>query len=227
VTENEGVFSGTDTLGQKYHASCAVIASGRTPRRLKVPNALFKGVHFCSLCDGPLYRNKNATLAVIGKDNAAGQHALTLSRIAEKVFLVSRTKDFQMDTVLTSRIQAQNNIELLPGTEVIDYSGNGTVNGIEVRDQEGEKKEIAVDGIFLAVGWQINTKMVHLDVDKTPAGYLKTDTKLMTSCAGLFAAGDVRASDMYQVLTACADGARAAKFCFEYLDEQGHFKKNS
>ena len=225
VTEKEGLFDGTDNLGKKYYSSCAVIASGRTPRRLKVPNALFKGVHFCSLCDGPLYRNKNATLAVIGQDNAAGQHALTLSRIADKVLLVSSSKDFQMDTPLASRIHAQNNIELLPDTEVIDYLGNGTVSGIVVRDHGGQKKEIAVDGIFLAVGWQINTKMLHLDVAKTPAGYLKTDAKLMTSYRGLFAAGDARASDMYQVLTACADGARAAKYCFEYLEESGHFRK--
>ena len=82
-----------------------------------------------------------------------------------------------------------------------------------------EKKVIAVDGIFLVIGWQTNTKLLQFPVDTTPAGYLKTDNKLMTSCPGLFAAGDVRDSDMYQVLTACADGARAAKYCAEFLEK--------
>jgi thioredoxin reductase (NADPH) len=62
--------------------------------------------------------------------------------------------------------------------------------------------------------------MLHLPVKATAAGYLKTDDKLMTSCPGLFAAGDVRETDMYQVLTACADGARAAKYCAEFLEKR-------
>ena len=113
-----------------------------------------------------------------------------------------------------------SNISQLSGTEVIDYEGNGVIEGIVVAGQEVDRKIIAVDGVFLAVGWRTNTKMLHLPVEATAAGYLKTDDKLMTSCPGLFAAGDVRETDMYQVLTACADGARAAKYCAEFLDWQ-------
>ena len=83
-----------------------------------------------------------------------------------------------------------------------------------------KKKVIKVDGVFLAVGWRTNTKILHLPVETTAAGYLKTDNKLMTSCQGLFAAGDVRNTDMYQVLTACADGARTAKYCAEFLEKK-------
>lgn len=215
-----GLFAGTDTKAQKYTAASAIIATGRMPKKLKVPNAGLKNIHFCSLCDGPLYRGRNATLAVIGSDNTAGQHALTLARIADKVLLVSRTKDFEMDSALFSRIRKQAGIILLPGTEVIDYKGSKAIEGIVVRDQDAEKKVIAVDGIFLVVGWQTNTKLLQFPVDTTPAGYLKTDNKLMTSYPGLFAAGDVRESDMYQVLNACADGARAAKYCAEFLEER-------
>jgi thioredoxin reductase (NADPH) len=84
LTRVEGLFTGTDTKKQKYTSTSAIVATGRTPKRLSVPNANLKGVHFCSMCDGPLYRGKNATLAVIGSDNAAGQHAITLARIADK-----------------------------------------------------------------------------------------------------------------------------------------------
>jgi thioredoxin reductase (NADPH) len=220
LVAEEGLFTGTDTKKQKHTSASAIIATGRIPKRLKVPNANLKGVHFCSLCDGPLYRGKKATLAVIGNDNSAGQHALTLARIADKVLLVSRSEGFEMDATITNRINEQNNISMLSGTEIIDYEGNETIEGIVVNNQEVKRKIIAVDGVFLTIGWQTNTKMLHMHVEKTTTGYLKTDKKLMTSCPGLFAAGDVRESDMYQVLTACADGARAAKYCAEFLEEK-------
>ena len=224
LTRVEGLFTGTDTKKQKYTSTSAIIATGRIPKRLSVPNANLKGVHFCSMCDGPLFRGKNATLAVIGSDNAAGQHAITLARIADKVLLVSRNKGSQMDVALSNRIDVLRNIHLLPDTEVIAYEGNEKIEGIVVADQETERKVIAVDGVFLAVGWQTNLKMLHLHVETSAAGYLKTDDKLMTSCPGLFAAGDIRDTDMYQVLIACADGARAAKYCAEFLEENNHLE---
>jgi len=212
-----GLFTGTDVKEQKYTSGSVIVATGRIPKRLPVPNAGLKGVHFCSLCDGPLYRGRNATLAVIGSDNNAARHALTLARIAEEVLLICRSNKFAMDAELSRRINAQKNISLFPATEVIDYEGGESITGIVVHNREAQKKVIAVDGIFLAAGWRINTKILHLPVETTASGYLKTDNSLMTSFPGLFAAGDVRDSDMHQVLTACADGARAAKYCAEFL----------
>ena len=218
-TKENGQFVGIDAVKQKYTSSSAIVATGRIPKRLSVPNASLKGIHFCSLCDGPLYRGRNATLAVIGSDNAAGQHAITLARIADKVLLVNRNKVFQMDAALTNPINLSSNITQLLSTEIIAYEGKEKIEGIAVADQETERKVIAVDGVFLAVGWRTNTKMLHLPVEATAEGYLKTDDNLMTSCPGLFAAGDVRNTDMYQVLTACADGARTAKYCAEFLEK--------
>lgn len=218
--DESGLFTGIDIKDQAYTANSAIIATGRTPKRLKVPNAALQGVHFCSLCDGPLYRGRNATLAVVGSDNTAGQHALILARIATKVLLVSRTKEFQMDAPLFSRINEQRGISLLPDTEVINYEGSKAIEGIVVRGKDSATEMMPVDGIFLVIGWQTNTKLLQFPVDATPAGYLKTDNKLMTSHPGLFAAGDVRDSDMFQVLTSCADGARAVKYCAEFLVEK-------
>jgi len=82
----------------------------------------------------------------------------------------------------------------------------------------GEQLAVRVDGVFLAIGWTPNTALFDLPVDRTAEGYLKTDARLMTSFTGLFAAGDVRDTDMWQVVTACADGARAAKFAAEFLE---------
>ncbi len=103
--------------------------------------------------------------------------------------------------------------------EVTGYKGSDDIEGIEVSLKDGQDKELAIDGIFLAIGWRPNTKMLELQVEKTSEGYLQADQKLMTSFPGLFAAGDVRETDMWQVLTACADGARAAKYAAEFIEK--------
>ncbi|UCF92385.1 MAG: FAD-dependent oxidoreductase [Desulfobacterales bacterium] len=212
-----GVFSGIDTNGQEHVAPSAIVATGRVPRRLAVSNAKAQGIHFCSVCDGPLFRGRNAVLAVVGSDNAAGQHALTLSRIAQKVWLVCRSRTLKMDAAHAKLIRARQNIELLLNTAVTGYKGREVIEGIIVLTEEKVEKELAVDGVFLAIGWQPNTQMLNFEVAMTAEGYLRTDTRLMTSVPGLFAAGDVRDTDLRQVLTACADGARAAQYAAEFL----------
>jgi thioredoxin reductase (NADPH) len=213
------VFIGVDVDGKEYTAPGAVVATGRVPKRLAVPNANIKGVHFCSICDGPLYRGKNATLAVVGSDNAAAQHALSLARMADKVLLICRSKTLKMDAVYKALVEKQRNIDLIVNTEVKGYKGQEFIESIELEAKEKGQQEMAVDGIFLAIGWQPNLKMLNIEVQKTSEGYLRTDAKLMTSFPGLFAAGDVRDTDMWQVLTACADGARVAKYAAEYLEQ--------
>ncbi len=104
-------------------------------------------------------------------------------------------------------------------TEVTGYNGDESVESVAVASENENQKELAVDGIFLAIGWRPNTKVLDIEVQKTAEGYLETDARLMTSFPGLFAAGDVRDTDMWQVLTACADGARAAKYASEYLEK--------
>jgi thioredoxin reductase (NADPH) len=178
-----------------------------------------RGVHFCSICDGPLYRGKNATLAVVGSDNTAAQHALTLARTADKVLLIGRSNAFKMDAVHKDQIAKQDNITLMANTEVAGYSGQEFVETIALDAKEKGRQDLAVDGIFLAIGWRPNISALKLEVQKTAEGYLETNEKLMTSFPGLFAAGDIRDTDMWQVLTACADGARAAKYAAEYLEK--------
>ena len=219
LSYEDHAFVGVDVDGQQYDASCAIAATGRIPKRLTVANANIRGVHFCSICDGPLYRGKNAILAVVGSDNTAGQHAVSLTRIAKKVLLISRSEKLQMDATHKNLIEKQENIELLMNTEVTGYKGQDFIEGIEVSTKAKKDRELAIDGIFLAIGWRPNTKMLDLEVKKTSEGYLKADKKLMTSFPGLFAAGDVRETDMWQVLTACADGARAAKYAAEFIEK--------
>ena len=215
-------FVGVDVDGQEYTALSAIVATGRVPKRLAVSNPNLRGVHFCSICDGPLYRGKKASLAVVGSDNTAAQHALTLARTVDKVLLICRSHTLKMDAVHKDQIEQQKNIILMTNTEVFGYNGQESVETITLETKEKGQQELPVDGIFLAIGWRPNTSALKLDVQKTTEGYLKTDEKLMTSVPGLFAAGDVRDTDMWQVLTACADGARAAKYAAEYLEKLTH-----
>lgn len=213
----DGVFHGMDVNGEVHIARTAIIATGRVPIRLPSEKANLKGVNFCSVCDGPLYRNQNATLAVVGSDNTAAQHAITLARIADKVFLIYRSAKTKMDAAHAAQLAGQKNIEILSETAVIGYKGLDMIEALEVQSRLGETHEIPVDGVFLAIGWRPNTEFLDFHLEKTPDGYLKTDSTLMTSSSGLFAAGDVRDTDLWQVLSACADGARAAKYAAEYI----------
>lgn len=216
----EGLFTGIDVDGKEYAAPSAIVATGRVPKRLAVRNPLMQGIHFCSICDGPLFRDKNATLAVVGSDNAAGQHALSLSRVAEKVVLLCRSSSLKMDAVHQKLVEGQDNIEVFLNSEVVDLSGQDLLEALVVSTKDGEKREVAVDGVFLAIGWTPNTDLLDVEVETTSEGYIKTDAKLMSSVPGLFAVGDVRDKNVRQVLTACADGARAATYAAEYLERK-------
>jgi thioredoxin reductase (NADPH) len=215
-----GKFEAIDANGQTYSAPAAVMATGRVPKRLAVAKANLDGVHFCSICDGPLYRGKEATLAVVGSDNAAAQHALSLARVAHKVLLICRSQQVLMDVAHRNLIRNQAKIQLMPETEVVAYEGLQLLETLVLKKGDAEE-HLKVDGLFLAIGWIPNTQMLTMDVAATAEGYLKTDDRLMTSIPGLFAAGDVRDTDMWQVLTACADGARTAKHVADYLEGIG------
>jgi thioredoxin reductase len=175
------------------------------------------GFHYCSICDGPLYRGKEAHLAVVGGGNPAAQHALTLANVAKHVFLVCRSENPGMDAAHLRRLEALSNVTVMLNSEVVGFRGETTLEALVISQPGQEKTEVLVEGVFQAIGWIPNTAFIDLSVTKTENGNLQTDQCLMTSVPGLFAAGDIRDTDMWQVLTACADGARAAKHAADYL----------
>lgn len=218
----EGQFVGLDVNSQEYVSRAAILACGVVPRTLDVPNIDKKGVFFCSLCDGPLFRGKGATLAVIGGGNMAAQETLSLSNFAKKVIIVYRGDQLKAEAVVQRAIDAKDNIEMRLKSRVVALSGEERIDGIVVSDDAGAEKTIPVDGVFMAVGWVPNVDLLEFFVETVPEGYIKTNQKLMTSVPGLFAAGDVRDTDIRQVITACADGARAATYALEFMQGQGH-----
>ena len=122
-----------------------------------------------------------------------------------------------MDVAHKNLIARHNNIEIVFGTEVTGYEGLDMVETLCVTTADGEPGKMPVDGVFLSIGWTPSTEVLKIGADTNREGYLITDESLRTSVPGLFAAGDVREKTLYQVLTACSDGAVAAKSVSEYL----------
>jgi thioredoxin reductase (NADPH) len=213
-------FIATDTNGMTYTAPCAVMATGRSPKPLEVTHSDMKGVNFCSVCDGPLFRDKDATIAVIGSSNAAAQHALTLAGIATKVYLICRSRNLLMDAAHRQWVADPKNIDILTRTEVTGYAGLDCLEALVVTTEDGKTKNINVDAVFPAIGWEPNAKLLDFPIEMSPEGYLIVDDMLMTSKAGLFAAGDIRVKKLYRALTASADGAHVATHVFEFLQKK-------
>lgn len=210
-------FIAVDTNGARHSSPAAIIATGGTPKRLEVENADLEGIHSCAMCDGPLYRGKEAILAVVGSGDRGGHLCLLLSIIGRKIILLDTNAALEMNAALQSAMAELDNVEILLSTEVLAFTGEKAIDGVQVSTGGGLSKKIAVDAVFLAAGWKPNIAIIDIPLKTTPQGYLITDEKLMTSCTGLFAVGDVRDSDVKQIITSCADGARAAVYVSEWL----------
>jgi len=210
-------FVAKDTSGNIYSAPLAIIAAGSTPKRLNVQNAALDGIHYCALCDGPLYRGKNAVIIVVGGGDRGGHLCVFLSKIARQVILIDKDSSLKMSAAQQKAVAVAENVEVLLNTEVQAFIGEDELKGVQVSSPDGQRKELSADALFMSIGWAPNVSMMRFAVAATPEGFLKTNAKLMTSCAGLFAAGDVRDSDLKQIVTSCADGARAATYAAEFL----------
>jgi thioredoxin reductase (NADPH) len=218
LSHRDNRFVGIDVNGQEYSAPAAIVACGVIPKTLEVPNVDKKGIHFCALCDGPLFRGRNATVAIIGGGNMAGNEAMSLSKFADRVILIYHGEKLKMEAVMRKAVESKDNIEILLNTEVMSFEGEDQIESIIVSTEAGKKREMSANGVFMAIGWGPNLDMLDIPVETTQEGFIKTDNKLMTSFPGLFAAGDVRDTDIRQVITASADGARASTYAFEYLE---------
>lgn len=219
-------FLAVTVTGEEYQAPAAIVASGVVPNRLDVPNADKKGIYYCSLCDGPLFRGKNATLAVLGGGNMAAHEALSLSSFAERIIIIHRRSSLRAEAALAKVIEENKKIEMLLNAQVKAFCADEEITGVTVALPGQGNVDIPVNGVFIAIGWGADLGVIQLPVETTAEGFLKTDAKLMTSMPGLFAAGDVRDTDMRQIVTACADGARAAAYAQEFIKISAKKGKN-
>ncbi len=209
------------TLSNKeIYAHTVIIATGASPRGLNVPGEkvfLGKGVSFCATCDGPFFNN--SIVAAVGGGDTAVQESIFLTKFAKKVYLIHRRDQLRATKILQERAFANDKIEFIWDSVVTDIKGGLTnVDKITVKNvKTSEIKDLEVDGCFIWVGIQPNTKFLEGVVEFDKNGFIITDQHMRTSVPGLFAAGDVRNTPLRQVATAVGDAAIAAFSAEHYL----------
>lgn len=203
-------------------AGAIIIATGAGFRRLGLAGEeayTGRGVSYCAVCDGPFYRGRE--VAVIGGGNTALQEALYLTRFAQRVYLVHRRQQFRAGQALVNRVRANERIELKLSMSPTAIEGDEQgVTALRLRDlNDSSESRLAVDGVFVFVGTEPRCAFAEGYLHTAEGGWIVTDKRLATSRPGIFAAGDVRDTDLRQVVTAAADGARAAMSAYEFLAE--------
>lgn len=216
-TQNPKVLK---TAFNEYRANSVIIATGARPRKLGLEleeELQGRGVSYCATCDGNFFRDK--TVMVVGGGNTAAGDAIYLSRICKKVYLVHRRDKLRATAIYHKRLEDLPNLEFVwnavPRKLVAD---EGALAGVRVEMLEtGEERDIAVDGLFVAVGTEPNTEFLGGALQCDETGYIVADESCATEVPGVFAAGDVRTKFLHQVVTAVSDGAVCAEEAAEYL----------
>ncbi len=207
----------------EIHAKTVIISTGATAKYLGLPSEqhclqVGGGVSACAVCDGFFYRNQE--VIIVGAGDSACEEAHYLSHLCKKVTMLVRSEKFRASKIMEERVRNTENIEILMNTEIDEVLGDGqVVSSVRVvNNQTGEKKEIAVTGVFIAIGHKPNTDIFvgQLEMDET--GYLITQGKTSkTNVPGVFACGDVQDKDYRQAITAAGSGCIAALDAERYL----------
>ena len=200
--------------GGSIQARAVIYSAGTYYRQLKVPGEekfSGKGVSYCALCDGAYFKNKIA--AVVGGGDTALEDALYLSTVCVKVYLIHRRVQFRGAKNTEEKVRTKENIELVLNAEVAAIIGTDKVCAVQLRDG----RELAVDGIFSAIGAVPKTDILQGFIALDEQGYVIADETGHTEKLGFFVAGDVRAKKLRQVVTAVSDGANAATAAIDYL----------
>jgi len=196
---------------EKIECKCVVIATGARPRLLGVPGEweLFgKGVSTCAVCDGNFYRGR--TVAVVGGGTTAVEDVMHLARLVKKVYHIHRRDQLRLAGETSGELAKLDNVERVFSSNVEEVLGKEGVTGIRVRSVKDDSvRELAVDGVFMAVGIAPNTEFLEGMLKTDDKGFIVTKEDMSTSVPGIYAAGDVRHTVLRQVCTAVADGAIA------------------
>ncbi len=199
--------------------SAVIIATGTDRRKLKIPGEerlIGRGVSYCVTCDAFFFKNK--TVAVIGGSDCAATSAVALTGIAKKVYVIYRGEKLRCEAINTKRLNESKNAEMIYNAIPEEIKGKDKVEGIVIKDKNGKKREIKIDGVFVEIGSTPLlefAKDINLKLDKENC--IVVDDLMKSSVDGVFAAGDATNAKVKQVVTAAAQGAIAAKSANEWL----------
>lgn len=207
VDENKFVY----TNKGEYHAKAIILAIGCENRKLGLPHEtefVGKGISYCATCDGALFKNK--VIAIIGGGNTALEDAIYLSDIAKHVYLIHRRDEFKGYTEYQKKLKNIDNVEFIMNSNVKNFIGEYKIEGITIQNNDGNIRDIKVDGIFIAVGQQPNNEVFKNVATLNEFGYIKARDGIYTNVPGIYVAGDARVKELRQLTTAVADGSIAA-----------------
>ena len=207
------------TADKVYKAKTVILAMGASYKTLGLATEkrfLGTGVSYCATCDGAFFRGKD--VAVVGGGDTAIEDALYLANFVNHVYVVHRRDELRAQHALQKAAFSNNKIEFVWDSEVTAVLGDTVVEGLRVRNKKtADEKDISVSGVFVAVGTVPHTSEVAEVLDIDEFGYIKTDAGMHTNLPGVFAAGDIVAKPLRQVVTAAADGAVAIYSAQNYL----------
>ena len=219
VDKTENGFRVGLANGETYDCKALILAYGKVPKSLGIEGEerfMGRGVSTCVTCDAPLYKNRN--VAIIGGGNSAIEGALELATISRKVYLVHRRDSFRADEITVEKLKKNSSIELVLNSIPLKVIGGKNVDGIKVENLvTKEKKELKVDGVFIEIGYVVDTSFVQHLVKVNEKKEIIVDERGNTSCAGIFAAGDITPVPFKQTVIAAGDGAKAALECYRWL----------
>jgi thioredoxin reductase (NADPH) len=205
-----------------YAADSLIVATGAQALMLNLPNEerlLGYGVSTCATCDGFFFREKE--IAVVGGGDSALEEALFLTRFADRVTVIHRRGELRASKVMQQRAFAHPKIAFRWNSSVVDVLGETTVTGVLVRDNiSEEEEELALSGLFVAIGHQPNTSLFKGQLELEENGYIRTFDGTRTNVDGVFACGDVQDHRYRQAVTAAGSGCMAAIDVERWLEDQ-------
>lgn len=204
----------------KYQAKTVLIASGVHPKKLNIPGEdkyRGKGLSYCTVCDGPLMKNK--VTATIGGGNSALESALMMNEIASKVYLINKNPQFKGDKILIDKVDQLDKVEIIYNALTSEIFGNQFVKGLKYKDKQEKEYTSEVQGIFVHIGMIPNSEFVSDEVEKNQFGEIIINKNCQTNIPGLFAAGDVTDIPYKQIAIASGQGVCAALTAVDYLNK--------
>jgi len=205
--------------GEKRESKTVILCYGRIPNKLNIPGEdkfFGRGVSTCTTCDAPFY--KNAVACVVGGGNSALEGALELATIADKVYLIHRRQEFRADGVTVDKVCKNEKIEMVLDSELTEIQGDKVVTGIMVKNNKtNELRDIALDGVFLEIGWVTDTSMVKGLVETNEVGEIIMDKFCHTKTPGLFACGDLTDIPHKQTVISAGMGSVATLEAYKFI----------
>lgn len=198
-------------FGSTYEAKTVIIATGASNRHLGIDREselTGRGISYCATCDGAFFKGK--VTAVAGGGNTAVEDALYLAGICSKVYIIHRREGFRAEETLMAKARQTENIEILTPFVTESLNGEGKLSSVVLKNAvDGTSRTLDIDGLFVAIG-QVPATKIFEGLVELEGGYVKAGEDCVTSCPGVFVAGDVRTKHVRQLATAASDGAVAA-----------------